>query len=239
MCIRDREYSLTNGVGYKLIKDQNTPIYRYLGALGMPGMTAYFGIINEGKIKNGDVVLVSAAAGAVGSLVGQIAKIKGCRVIGIAGGKDKCDYVKSELGFDEVIDYKNDNIYSALKKYCPDGIDVYFDNVGGEMLDAALAKLRMNARIVICGAISQYNNKSKMKGPSNYLSLLVNRATMKGMVVFDYQKDYSIAEKQIKEWFDQDLLKSNESIFEGIENFHEIFLKLFNGNKRGKLILKL
>ena len=234
-----QEYSLTNGAGYKLIKDQNTPIYRYLGALGMPGMTAYFGIINEGKIKNGDVVLVSAAAGAVGSLVGQIAKIKGCRVIGIAGGKDKCDYVKNELGFDEVIDYKNDNIYSALKNYCPDGIDVYFDNVGGEMLDAALAKLRMNARIVICGAISQYNNKSKMKGPSNYLSLLVNRATMKGMVVFDYQKDYSIAEKQIKEWFDQDLLKSNESIFEGIENFYEIFLKLFNGNKRGKLILKL
>ena len=235
-----QEYSLTNGEGYKLIKeDQNTPMYRYLGALGMPGMTAYFGIINEGKIKSGDVVLVSAAAGAVGSLVGQIAKIKGCRVIGIAGGKEKCDYVKSELGFDEVIDYKNDNIYSALKKYCPDGIDVYFDNVGGEMLDAALAKLRMNARIVICGAISQYNNKSKMKGPSNYLSLLVNRATMKGMVVFDYQKDYSNAEKQIKEWFGQDLLKSNESIFEGIENFHEIFLKLFNGNKRGKLILKL
>jgi NADPH-dependent curcumin reductase CurA len=234
-----QQYTLTNGEKYKTINDRNSPIYRYLGALGMPGMTAYFGIINEGKIKNGDVVLVSAAAGAVGSLVGQIAKIKGCKVIGIAGGKEKCLYVKNELGFDEVIDYKNDNIYSALKKYCPDGIDVYFDNVGGEMLDAALAKLRMHARIVICGAISQYNNKSKIKGPSNYLSLLVNRATMKGMVVFDYQKDYLNAENQIREWFDKGLLKSNESIFEGIENFHEIFLKLFNGNKRGKLILKL
>jgi NADPH-dependent curcumin reductase CurA len=234
-----QEYSISDGKNYNIINDKNNPIHRYLGALGMPGMTAYFGIIKEGKIKSGDIVLVSAAAGAVGSLVGQIAKIKGCRVIGIAGGNEKCKYVKNELGFDEVIDYKNDNIYSALKKYCPDGIDVYFDNVGGEILEAALAKLRMNSRVVICGAISQYNNKSKMKGPSNYLSLLVNRATMKGMVVFDYKNDYPIAIKQISEWFQQGKLKSNESIFNGIDNFYEIFLKLFNGNKRGKLILKI
>lgn len=234
-----QEYSISDGKNYNIIKDRNNPIYRYLGALGMPGMTAYFGIINEGKIKTGDIVLVSAAAGAVGSLVGQIAKIKGCRVIGIAGGSEKCKYVKEQLGFDEVIDYKNDNIYSALKKYCPEGIDVYFDNVGGQILEAALAKLRMNARVIVCGAISQYNNKSKIKGPSNYLSLLVNRATMKGMVVFDYKNDYPIAIKQISEWFSQGKLKSNESIFNGIDNFYEIFLKLFNGNKRGKLILKI
>ena len=234
-----QEYSISDGKNYSIIKDNNNPIHRYLGALGMPGMTAYFGIINEGKIKSGDIVLVSAAAGAVGSLVGQIAKIKGCKVIGIAGGNEKCKYVKEQLGFDEVIDYKNDNIYSALKKYCPEGIDVYFDNVGGEILDAALAKLRMNARIVICGAISQYNNTSRTKGPSNYLSLLVNRATMSGMVVFDYKNDYPMAINQISEWFNQGKLKSNESIFEGIDNFYEIFLKLFNGNKRGKLILKI
>lgn len=234
-----QEYSISDGKNYSIIKDKNNPIYRYLGALGMPGMTAYFGIINEGKIKSGDIVLVSAAAGAVGSLVGQIAKIKGCKVIGIAGGNEKCKYVKEQLGFDEVIDYKNDNIYSSLKKYCPEGIDVYFDNVGGEILDAALAKLRMNARIVICGAISQYNNTSRTKGPSNYLSLLVNRATMSGMVVFDYKNDYPMAINQISEWFNQGKLKSNESIFEGIDNFYEIFLKLFNGNKRGKLILKI
>jgi hypothetical protein len=234
-----QEYSISDGKNYNIINDKNNPIHRYLGALGMPGMTAYFGIIKEGKIKSGDIVLVSAAAGAVGSLVGQIAKIKGCRVIGIAGGNEKCKYVKEELGFDEVIDYKNENIYSALKKYCSDGIDVYFDNVGGEILEAALAKLRMNSRVIICGAISQYNSKSKMKGPSNYLSLLVNRATMKGMVVFDYKNDYPIAIKQISEWFQQGKLKSNESIFNGINNFHEIFLKLFNGNKRGKLILKI
>ena len=234
-----QEYSISDGKNYSIIKDKNNPKHRYLGALGMPGMTAYFGIINEGKIKSGDIVLVSAAAGAVGSLVGQIAKIKGCKVIGIAGGNEKCKYVKEQLGFDEVIDYKNDNIYSALKKYCPEGIDVYFDNVGGEILDAALAKLRMNARIVICGAISQYNNTSRTKGPSNYLSLLVNRATMSGMVVFDYKNDYPMAINQISEWFNQGKLKSNESIFEGIDNFYEIFLKLFNGNKRGKLILKI
>jgi NADPH-dependent curcumin reductase CurA len=234
-----QEYSISDGKNYSIIKDKNNPIHRYLGALGMPGMTAYFGIINEGKIKSGDIVLVSAAAGAVGSLVGQIAKIKGCKVIGIAGGNEKCKYVKEQLGFDEVIDYKNDNIYSSLKKYCPEGIDVYFDNVGGEILDAALAKLRMNARIVICGAISQYNNTSRTKGPSNYLSLLVNRATMKGMVVFDYKNDYPMAINQISEWFNQGKLISNESIFEGIDNFYETFLKLFNGNKRGKLILKL
>ena len=234
-----QEYSISDGKNYSIIKDKNNPIHRYLGALGMPGMTAYFGIINEGKIKSGEIVLVSAAAGAVGSLVGQIAKIKGCKVIGVAGGKEKCKYVKEQLGFDEVIDYKNDNIYSALKKYCPEGIDVYFDNVGGEILDAALAKLRMNARIVICGAISQYNNTSRTKGPTNYLSLLVNRATMSGMVVFDYKNDYPMAINQISEWFSEGKLKSNESIFEGIDNFYEIFLKLFNGNKRGKLILKI
>ena len=234
-----QEYSISDGKNYSIIKDKNNPIHRYLGALGMPGMTAYFGIINEGKIKSGEIVLVSAAAGAVGSLVGQIAKIKGCKVIGVAGGKEKCKYVKEQLGFDEVIDYKNDNIYSSLKKYCPEGIDVYFDNVGGEILDAALAKLRMNARIVICGAISQYNNTSRTKGPSNYLSLLVNRATMSGMVVFDYKNDYPMAINQISEWFSEGKLKSNESIFEGIDNFYEIFLKLFNGNKRGKLILKI
>ena len=194
-----QEYSLTNGAGYKLIKDQNTPIYRYLGALGMPGMTAYFGIINEGKIKNGDVVLVSAAAGAVGSIVGQIAKIKGCKVVGIAGGKDKCDYVVNELGFDGCVDYKNESVVRGIKRECPDGIDVYFDNVGGEILDAALVFLRMGARIVVCGAISQYNEMSA-KGPNNYLSLLVNRASMKGMVVFDYAKNYPTATKEMSQW---------------------------------------
>lgn len=211
----------------------------YVGTLGMPGMTAYFGILKVGKIKKGDIVLVSGGEGAVGSVVGQIAKIKGCKVIGIAGGAEKCAYMQQVLGFDGVIDYKNENIREALKRECPDGIDVYFDNVGGEILDAALARLRMNARIVICGAISQYNNTTAIKGPSNYLSLLVNRATMQGMVVFDYTNQYSVAAAQMGKWMAQGKLKSREDIHEGIENFYPTFLRLFNGEKMGKLVLKV
>ena len=205
----------------------------------MPGMTAYFGILEVGKIKEGDIVLVSGAAGAVGSVVGQIAKIKGCRVVGIAGGAEKCKYLVDELGFDAAIDYKNENIHSALKQHCPKGIDVYFDNVGGEILDAALARIRMHARIVICGAISQYNNTTAIKGPSNYLSLLVNRGTMQGMVVLDYAKQYTGAAMQMGQWMMQGKLKSREDIYEGIENFYPTFQRLFTGEKKGKLVLKV
>ncbi|MCL4139276.1 UNVERIFIED_CONTAM: hypothetical protein GTU68_048082 [Idotea baltica] len=205
----------------------------------MPGMTAYFGILEVGKIKEGDVVLVSGAAGAVGSVVGQIAKIKGCTVIGIAGGADKCKYLVDELGFDGSIDYKNENIHDELKKHCPKGLDVYFDNVGGDILDAALARLRMHARVVVCGAISQYNNKENIQGPKNYLSLLVNRATMQGMVVMDYAKDYRKAGMEMGMWMMQGQLKTREDVYDGIENFYDTFLKLFNGDKKGKLILKV
>lgn len=234
-----QEYTVTDGKGFYPIDPSLAPLPMFLGTLGMPGMTAYFGILNVGKFKEGDVVLVSGAAGAVGSLVGQIAKIKGGKAIGIAGGKDKCDYVVNELGFDACIDYKTENLYSGLKKFCPDGVDIYFDNVGGEILDAALSKLRMHARVVICGAISQYNNKGIMKGPSNYLSLLVNRATMQGMVVFDYKDEYTKAMQDYATWYKQGKLKSREDIYEGLENFHETFLRLFSGEKMGKLVLKV
>ncbi len=183
-----QQYETTNGENCYKVDENLAPMPKYLGALGMPGMTAYFGILEVGKIKEGDIILISGVAGAVGIIVGQIAKLKGCTVIGIAGGKHKCDYLKEELGFNDAIDYKNDDLYKALQEKCPKGIDVYFDNVGGEILDTALTKLRLNARIVICGAISQYNTKENIVGPSNYLSLLVNRATMQGMVVFDYKK---------------------------------------------------
>jgi NADPH-dependent curcumin reductase CurA len=211
----------------------------YIGTLGMPGMTAYFGILEVGKIKEGDVVLVSGAAGAVGSVVGQIAKIKGCRVIGIAGGPEKCKYVVDELGFDGAIDYKNESVHAGIKEHCPKGIDVYFDNVGGDILDAALAKIRMHARIVICGAISQYNNTTAIKGPSNYLSLLVNRGTMQGMVVLDYATKYKEAAMNMGMWLAQGKLKSKEDIYDGIENFHSTFERLFTGDKKGKLVLKV
>lgn len=233
-----QQYFTTDGKGHFKVDTNLAPMTKYIGALGMPGMTAYFGITEVGKIKEGDRVLVSGAAGAVGSVVGQIAKIKGCEVVGIAGGPEKCKYVVEELGFDACIDYKNENIYSGLKEHCPKGIDVFFDNVGGEILDAALIKLRRHARVVICGAISQYNSKS-ITGPKNYLSLLVNRATMQGMVVFDYADRYKEAGMQMGMWMMEGKLKTEEDVYDGIENFYETFTRLFSGDKRGKLVLKL
>ncbi len=234
-----QQYIATDGKGFYTVDTKLAPAPMYIGTLGMPGMTAYFGILEVGKIKEGDVVLVSGAAGAVGSVVGQIAKIKGCTVVGTAGGPEKCKYVTEELGFDACIDYKNENVYKELKKAAPKGIDVYFDNVGGEILDVALAQIRPKARIVICGAISQYNNKTAIKGPSNYLSLLVNRATMTGMVVMDYAKDYGTAAQNMGMWMAQGKLKSKEDIYTGIDNFYQTFQRLFNGKKMGKLVLKI
>ena len=234
-----QNYCVTDGENFYKVDPEKAPMSYYIGILGMPGMTAYFGILEVGEIKQGDVVLVSGAAGAVGSVVGQIAKIKGCRVIGIAGGKSKCEYLIEKLGFDGAIDYKNENVSNGIKKYCPKGIDVYFDNVGGEILDSALIFLRKKARVVICGAISQYNTESEVKGPKNYLSLLVNRASMKGMVVLDYAPKYTEAMKQMAVWILEGKLFYKEDIHSGIENFRETFLRLFSGDKMGKLILKI
>ena len=234
-----QQYLVTDGKGFHKVNPNLAPLPMYTGTLGMTGMTAYFGILKVGELKEGNSVLVSGAAGAVGSIVGQIAKIKNCNVIGIAGGAEKCNYLVDELGFDGAIDYKNDNIASKFKEYFPNGIDVYFDNVGGDILELALSKLAMHARVVICGAISQYNNKTTIKGPANYLALLVNRATMKGFVVFDYAKDYQKAALQLGQWMAEGKLKSKEDIYEGIENFYETFLRLFSGEKLGKLVLKV
>ena len=234
-----QNFCITKGENFHKVDPSRSSLSSYIGILGMPGMTAYFGILEVGEIKEGDVVLVSGAAGAVGSIVGQIAKIKGCRVVGIAGGKSKCNYLTEKLGFDGAIDYKNENVAKGIKKHCPKGIDVYFDNVGGEILDSALIFLRKNARVVICGAISQYNSKSNIKGPENYLSLLVNRASMKGMVVFDFAPKYSIAMIEMAGWIKEGKLIHKEDIYHGIENFRETFLRLFSGEKMGKLILKI
>ena len=234
-----QQYAVSDGNGLYAVDPKLAPLPTYIGTLGMPGMTAYFGILEVGKIKEGDVVVVSGAAGAVGSIVGQIAKIKGCTVIGIAGGADKCKYIVEELGFDGAIDYKNEDVKSRLKEECPKGLDVYFDNVGGEILDYALGRLRMNARVVICGAISQYNSKTAIKGPSNYMSLLVNRATMQGMVVFDWASRYGEAAMAMGNWLAQGKLKSREAIYDGIENFPQTYNRLFSGDKMGKLVLKV
>ncbi|MBC2838131.1 NADP-dependent oxidoreductase [Robiginitalea sp. SC105] len=232
-------YTITDGKGYRKVDPDLAPLTAYLGALGMTGMTAYFGLLDVGKAREGDTVLISGAAGAVGSVAGQIAKIKGCRAIGIAGGADKCDYITRELGFDAAIDYKNESVAGRLKELCPKGLDVYFDNVGGEILDTALLFLRRHARVVICGAISQYNNRENVRGPKNYLSLLVNRASMQGMVVFDWEDRYPEAARALGGWMAEGKLKSRETVYEGIQNFPETFDRLFTGDKIGKLVLKV
>ena len=232
-----QQFAISDGKGVRKVDTKFAPLERYLGALGMPGMTAYFGLLDIGKPKPGETVVVSGAAGAVGAVVGQIAKIKGCRVIGIAGGADKCEYIR-ELGFDAAIDYKAGDVKVGLKNHCPDGIHVFFDNVGGEILDAALARLAMRARIVICGAISQYNNTTPVKGPSNYLSLLVNRASMTGMVVFDYADRYGEAAKEMAGWIAAGKLHAKEDVVQGgIDAFPDVLLKLFKGENFGKLVL--
>jgi NADPH-dependent curcumin reductase CurA len=212
---------------------------QWLNVLGMPGMTGYFGLMDVGQPKAGETVVVSGAAGAVGQTVGQLAKVKGCRVVGIAGGAAKCKWVVEELGFDACIDYKAGNVKDDLRKHCPDGVDIYFDNVGGEILDIVLTRLARKARIIICGAISQYNNTTPVQGPKNYLSLLVHRARMEGIVVFDYADRFPLAVKELAGYLKDGRMKSKEDIVEGLDTFPETLLKLFNGENFGKLVLQV
>lgn len=225
--------------GLTRIDPSLAPPEKWLNALGMPGMTAYFGLLEVGQPQAGETVVVSGAAGAVGQTVGQVAKIKGCRVVGIAGGAQKCEFVVRELGFDACIDYKAGSVRDGLKQHCPKGVDVYFDNVGGDILDTVLTRINRKARIVICGAISQYNNTTPVKGPSNYLSLLVNRARMEGIVVFDYAARYPEAIRDIARWMAEGRFKSREDVVEGIDTFPQTLLKLFEGSNFGKLVLKV
>jgi NADPH-dependent curcumin reductase CurA len=215
------------------------PLPAWLNVLGMPGMTAYFGLTDIGRPQAGETVVVSAAAGAVGATVGQVAKQLGCRVVGIAGGPDKCRYVVDELGFDACIDYKAGDIAAGLKEHCPQGVDVYFDNVGGDILDAVLARINLKARIVICGAISQYNNTTPVRGPANYLALLVNRARMEGMVVFDYAPRYPEGVQRLGAWLREGAIKSREHVVDGLERFPEALTMLFEGKNFGKLVLEV
>lgn len=232
-----QEYAISDGKGVTKVPPVAPPAV-FMSTLGPPGLTAYFGLLEIGKPQPGQTVVVSGAAGAVGSVVGQIAKIKECRAVGIAGGAEKCAYLR-ELGFDAAIDYKATDVKAALREHCPKGIDVFFDNVGGEILDAALANLALHARVVICGAISQYNNTGPMKGPSNYLSLLVNRASMTGMVLFDYNARFMQAVMEMAGWMGAGKLKSREDIVKGVENFPSALLKLFSGENFGKLLLEV
>ena len=234
-----QDYFVGEPRGFYKVDPKLVPLPVYLSALGMTGMTAYFALLDVGAPKAGDTVVISGAAGAVGSIAGQIAKLKGCRVVGIAGGQEKCARLVDEFGFDGTIDYKSEDVLAGLKRECPQGVDVFFDNVGGDILDAVLSRLNFKARVIICGAISQYNNKEAVKGPANYLSLLVNRARMEGFVVMDYADRYASAGQEMAGWLLKGQLKSKEHIVEGLESFPESLAKLFSGENHGKLVLKV
>jgi NADPH-dependent curcumin reductase CurA len=235
-----QEHAISDGRGVARVDLSVAPAPTWLGALGAPGMTAYFGLKDVGRMKEGDNVLISGAAGAVGSVAGQLAKAAGCRVVGIAGGPEKCAWLVEELGYDAAIDYKNSKVGAEIHRHLPDGIDVYFDNVGGPTLDSALAQLRLGARIVICGAISQYNSTGPTYAPTRYLSLLVNRASMTGMLVTDYADRFPEGVAEIAGLLREGRMVAREQIVPGgIEAFPDALLMLFAGANTGKLVLEV
>lgn len=234
-----QEYGVLNGEEVRIVDPSLAPISTALGVLGMPGMTAYFGLLEVGRPKPAETVLVSAASGAVGGLVGQIAKIKGCRVVGIAGTEAKCSYVVDELGFDAAINRRTADVEQEIERLCPDGVDVYFDNVGGKVLDATLQNINVGARIVICGMISEYNLPTPEIAPRPTRTLLVRRARMEGFLVFDFEDRYPDGRRQMAAWIDEGRIKYKEDVVEGLENAPEAFFGLLRGDNFGKLLIKV
>ena len=220
------------------VDEKRAPLSYYLGILGMPGMTAYFGLHEIGQPRAGETVVVSAASGAVGSVVGQLAKIAGCRVVGIAGGPAKCEYVKGELGFNACIDYKAGRLEEALGDACPKGVDVYFDNVGGETLDALLRRMNLFSRIVLCGLISDYNATEPYR-LKNIRAMLINRIRMQGMIVFDWKERYGEALQALGAHLAAGRLKYRESVVEGLDNAPQGLIALLKGQNFGKQLVKL
>jgi NADPH-dependent curcumin reductase CurA len=235
-----QNYTLSDGTGLHKVQSSDAPLTASLGILGMPGLTAYFGLLDIGKPQAGETVVVSGAAGAVGTLVGQIAKLQGCRVVGIAGSDEKNRYLEDELGFDATINYKTtSNMRQAIKEACPQGVDVYFDNVGGDITDAVIARINDYARIVLCGQISLYNLDKPDIGPRILASLVIHRALMKGFIVSDYAKQTGEGLSQLAQWYSEGKLKARENVVEGLENVPDAFLGLFRGDNLGKQLVKV
>ena len=235
-----QNYSVSDGKGVVKANTSLAPLEAWVGGLGMPGVTAYFGLLEVGEAKEGDTVVVSAASGAVGSIVGQIAKIKGCRAVGIAGGAEKCAYIVDELGFDAAIDYKNDDLREAIKRTCPDGIDVSFENVGGEIMDAVLGRMNTFGRVAVCGLISMYNSTEPPGPLINLRSILVNRLKVRGFIVFDFADKYAEALQTLGQWHAEGKLKLRQDVREGgIDAFPDVLNLLYTGGNFGKLVLKL
>jgi len=235
-----QEYGLAEGSTLRKLPDNpNIPLTAYLGLFGVIGMTAYFGLLDITDPKPGETLVVSAAAGAVGSITGQIGKIKGCRVVGIAGSDEKCKWITEELGFDAAINYKTEKLREAFKRNCPNGIDIYFDNVGGETLDAVLARINLGARISICGMISQYNSTAPVPGPYNLINILTMRARIQGFIVLDYLPRAPEALADLSKWYQDGKLKYRVDVVEGLKNAPGAVNKLFDGTNQGKLIISI
>jgi len=235
-----QEYAITNGATVaKVRRDLPVPLHAHFGLLGHIGLTAYFGLLDIGKPAAGETLVVSAAAGAVGSLVGQIGKIKGCRVVGIAGSDEKCRWITDELGFDAAINYKKGSLVRGLMRHCPGGIDVYFDNVGGETLDAVLRFINLKARIVLCGMISQYDGDKTLPGPSYLANAISKRARLEGFIVMDYYDREQEAVDALFGWFAEGRIKYRVDIVNGLEHAPEALSRLFDGSNQGKLIVKI
>jgi NADPH-dependent curcumin reductase len=235
-----QDYAVTDGTNlFELPKNPSIPLTADLGLFGFIGMTAYFGLLDIGKPKVGETLVVSGAAGAVGSLVGQIGKIKGCRVVGIAGSEEKCRWLRDELGFDAAINYKTESVLESLQQHCPDGIDVYFENVGGEILDAVLSLINLRSRIVLCGLISQYNATEPVPGPHNFINIIFKRVRLEGFLVLDYFDRAQEALADLSQWYAQGKIKYRVDVIEGLKNAPRVFNKLFDGTNQGKLVIKV
>lgn len=235
-----QQYAISNGKGLVRVDPTAAPLERWVGGLGMPGWTAYFGLLEVGQPKAGETVVVSAASGAVGSIVGQIAKIKGCRAVGIAGGPEKCSYVRDTLGFDACVDYKAGDLAGQLKAACPNGIDVYFENVGGEILDTVLTQMNLFGRIPVCGLISAYNASRAPEGPKNLRYVLTQRLRMQGLIVFDWAKRIPEAITELGTWHREGRLKIREDVRSGgLDAFVDTLNLLYTSGNNGKLVLKV
>jgi NADPH-dependent curcumin reductase CurA len=235
-----QDYATSNGQGVTLLpRLPFVPLTAFFGLFGHIGLTAYYGLLDITKPKAGETLVVSAAAGAVGSLVGQIGKIVGCRVVGIAGGEEKCRWITEELGFDAAIDYKAESVLEGLKRHCPDGIDIYFENVGGEILDAVLSLINLKARISLCGLISQYNATEPVPGPYNFAQILIKRARVEGFIVMDYLDRAQEAMTALGQWLMEGKIKYRVEVVDGLERAPSAVNKLFDGSNKGKLIVKV
>lgn len=215
------------------------PLTAYMSVLGLTGLTAYFGLLELGQPKAGETVVITAAAGAVGSVAGQIAKLRGCRVIGIAGGAEKCRWITGELGFDGAIDYKSEDVGAALDRLCPDGVDVLFENVGGDIMDAVFSRLRLNGRVALCGLISGYNDERPLRGPTDFGRILMKRLTVRGFIVSDFAAQFGTAMAELEAWVAEGRIKWKDHVVDGLENAPEALSLLFSGKNEGKLMVRI